>query len=66
MLSKKKSVAILDAKTDPDTGYSLIYSCATDWWLFGIPRYTENAWLLSRTDTIGAALLEDLTYLLKR
>ena len=56
----------MDAKTDPDTGYSLIYSCATDWWLFGIPRYTENAWLLSRTDTIGAALLEDLTYLLKR
>jgi len=65
MLSKKKKVAILDANTEADTGYSLVYSCATDWWMFGIPRYTENAWILSRSDSIGAALFEDLKTVLK-
>jgi hypothetical protein len=66
MLSKKKKVAILDADTEITTGYALVYSCATDWWMFGIPRYTENAWILSRTDSIGAALLEDLKSVLAR
>jgi hypothetical protein len=60
MLSKKKKVAILNADTAADTGYALVYSCATDWWMFGIPRYTENAWVLSRSDTIDEAKFIDL------
>ena len=60
MLSKKKKVSILDANTESDTGYALVYSCATDWWMFGIPRYTENAWILSRSDSIDEAKLEEL------
>jgi hypothetical protein len=52
MLSKTKKVAILEADTDAETGYALLYTCATDWWMVGVPRHTENAWILSRTDSI--------------
>jgi hypothetical protein len=60
MLSKKKKVAILEVDTDADSGYALLYTCATDWWMFGAPRHTENAWILSRTDSLDSEIIDKL------
>lgn len=60
MLSKTKKVAILEVDTDAETGYALLYTCATDWWMMGAPRHSENAWILSRTDSIDEATLNKL------
>lgn len=51
MLSKRKHVSVLSSDLDVDTGYALVYACATDWWMI-IPRKTESAWILSRNQTV--------------
>ena len=48
MLGATKSVTVLKSDLQSDDGYALVYSCATNFWLFGIPRKTETAWVLSK------------------
>lgn len=56
MLSKTKQVSVLKSNMDIDDGYALMYTCATDWWMI-IPRKTESAWIISRTQSV-----DDLVY----
>lgn len=48
MLGATKKLTVLKSDLQSDDGYALIYSCATNFWLFGIPRKTETAWVLSK------------------
>jgi hypothetical protein len=51
--------------TDADNGYALLYTCATDWWLLGVPRHTENAWILARRDSLDQEITDYLKTTLK-
>lgn len=65
MLSKTKKISVLKSNMDIDDGYALMYTCATDWWFFLLPRKTETSWIISRKQSVEDLLYNDLKTVLK-
>ena len=65
MLGATKKLTVLKSDLQSDDGYALIYSCATNFWLFGIPRKTETAWVLSKKPQVDDSTYNDLKGIIK-